>query len=73
MVPLYTGSLSSVVSRVYAMWELSSFIQLRFLLYLGAVGVLFCLDRSELQPDLKGIAHVFRFFAKGLYFRFLHT
>jgi hypothetical protein len=48
--------------------------KLPFLLHLDAArGVLFCLDRSSLQPDrlLKVIAHVLRFFAIGLYFLFL--
>lgn len=42
--------------------------KLPFLLHLDA-GVLFCLDRSSLQPDrlLKVIAHVLRFFAIGLF------
>lgn len=44
--------------------------KLPFLLHLDAArGVLFCLDRSSLQPDrlLKVIAHVLRFFAIGLF------
>lgn len=59
--------------RKSSLCNVVGFLQLPFLLYLAARGVFFCLDRSELQPDLKVIAHVLRFFAKGQYFRFLHT
>lgn len=64
------------VAQAYVLWDRCTgrLAKLPFLLHLDATrGVLFCLNRSSLQPGrlLEVIAHVLRFFAIGLYFLFL--